>query len=283
MQFLKKNYEKIILGVVVLATLGVVAFLPIMVSQEKKKLDDLESNVIPHNPKPLPPLDLSKEDEFLNRSKNSSISLNLESPHKIFNPVRWQLKNGAPFSNPSGEEIEKLQITKISPLWEIYSLESVSVTAGLPTHYGIGITHQAAAGQSGRNLKTTYVAMNQTTNNFTIVAAEGSEDDVTSMNVTLKLSDSGQTVVLTKAKPFERPEGYMADLVYTPDNKPFLNRRKTDASPIFFANEGYKIVDITEREVVLFQLSNQKNWTKEYNPTNSIAPATSPQTQPNPQ
>ena len=276
MQFLKKNYEKIILGVVVLATLGVVAFLPILVSQERKKLDDLENNVIPHHPKPLDPLDLTKEDEFLARSKSSSISLNLEKPHKIFNPVRWQLKNGAPFRNPSGEEIEKLTVTKISPLYVIYSLETVSATAGLPTHYGIGITHQAAAGQSGRNLKTTYVAMNQTTNNFTIVAAEGSEDDLTSMKVTLKLSDSGQPVVITKAKPFEQPEGYIADLVYTPDNKPFPNRRKTDASPICFANECYKIVDITEREVVLYQLSNQKNWTKEYNPTNSPASQISP-------
>ncbi|HWC60976.1 MAG TPA: hypothetical protein VHC44_14875 [Verrucomicrobiae bacterium] len=274
MQFLKKNYEKIILGVVVLATLGIVAFLPILVSQERKKLDDLESQVIPHNPKPLPPLDLSKEDDFLNRSKNSSVSLNLEKPHKIFNPVRWQLKNGAPFRNPSGEEIEKLTITKISPLYEIYSLTGVSASEGLPTHYGIGITHQAAEAVSKRNLKTTYASMNQTTNNFTVVAAEGPEEDPTS--VTLKLSDTGQTVVITKDKPFERPEGYIADLVYTPDNKAFPNRRKTDASPICFANECYKIVDITEHEVVLFQLSNQKIWTKEYNPTNSAASPASP-------
>ncbi len=274
MQFLKKNYEKIILGVVVLATLGIVAFLPILVSQERKKLDDLESQVIPHNPKPLPPLDLSKEDDFLNRSKNSSVSLNLEKPHKIFNPVRWQLKNSAPFRNPSGEEIEKLTITKISPLYEIYSLTGVSASEGLPTHYGIGITHQAAEAVSKRNLKTTYASMNQTTNNFTVVAAEGPEEDPTS--VTLKLSDTGQTVVITKDKPFERPEGYIADLVYTPDNKAFPNRRKTDASPICFANECYKIVDITEHEVVLFQLSNQKIWTKEYNPTNSAASPASP-------
>ena len=47
MQFLKKNYEKIVLAVVVLVTLGVVAFLPIMVSQEKQKLDDLEHQASP--------------------------------------------------------------------------------------------------------------------------------------------------------------------------------------------------------------------------------------------
>ena len=45
MQFLKKNYEKIVLGAVVVIALGIVAFLPIMVSQENKKLDDLEKKV----------------------------------------------------------------------------------------------------------------------------------------------------------------------------------------------------------------------------------------------
>jgi flagellar basal body-associated protein FliL len=268
MQFLKKNYEKIILGVVVLAALGLVASLPFLVSSEKQKLADQEQIVIKPNLTPLQPLDMTKEDEFIQRA-HDSIAINLDAPHKIFNPVRWQLKNNAPYWNPAGREIDKLEVTKISPLYEIYSLTSVSASEGLPTHYGIGITHQAAARVNERNNpKTTYVAMNQTTNNFTIVAAEGT--DVESASVTLELSDTGKRVTITKAKPYERPEGYMADLVYRPDNKPFPNRRKTDTSPICFANECYKIVDITEREVVLLQLSNQKTWTKEYNPTNSI-------------
>jgi len=270
MQFLKKNYEKIILGVVVLATLGVVAFLPILVSQERTKLATLEEQVIPRHPKALPPLDLSKEDEFISRSR-TAVALNLDTPHKIFNPVRWQLKNGVPFRNPAGGEIHNLVVTSIRPLNEIYTLSGVSASAGLATHYGIAITHEAAATPSGRQPKTTYAEMNHTTNNFTIVAAEGPEEDPNS--VTLKLSDTGERVVLTRdKKSFQRPEGYTADLVYPPENKNFPNRRKTDTAPISFANEYYKIVDITQREVVLLQLSNQKTWTKEYNPTNS-APA----------
>jgi hypothetical protein len=280
MQFLKKNYEKIVLAVVVIAALGVVAFLPIMVSREKQKLDELENQAIPHNPKPLDPLDLSKEDAFVKRSK-AAISLNLYEPHKIFNPVRWQLKpDRTLLRNPAGDEVKSLKVTRISPLYETYSLASVSVSAGLPTHYGIGIKHEAAASVSGRNVKITYASMNQATNNFTILSAEGPEEDPTS--ITLKLSDTGERVVITKEKPYQRPEGYIADLIYTPENKPFMNRRKTDTSPICFANECYKIVDIGEAEVVLLQLSNQKTWTREYNPnsTNSTAPASQPQTNP---
>jgi hypothetical protein len=68
-------------------------------------------------------------------------------------------------------------------------------------------------------------------------------------------------------------EGYLADLVYVPANKTFLTKRKTDSAPICFANECYKIVDIEESEVVLLQLSNQKQWIKELSPTNSTATA----------
>jgi hypothetical protein len=274
MQFLKKNYEKIVLGVVVLATLGIVACLPFLVSGESKKLDALESDVTIRVPKPLEPLVLTNVDDFISRSK-TTVSLNLESPHRIFNPVRWQLKNGKPFKNPAGEEIKALTVTKITPLYEIYSLQTVAASEGVPTHYGIGIKHEGAASVSARtNPKITWAAMNQTTNNFTVVAAEGPEGDPTS--VTLKLSDTGQRVTITKEKPYQRPEAYMADLVYTPENKPFLNRRKTDTGSISFANEYYKIVDITESEVVLLQLSNQKTWIKDYHPTNSAAPTTSP-------
>jgi hypothetical protein len=86
------------------------------------------------------------------------------------------------------------------------------------------------------------------------------------------LSDTGQRVSISKGKPYQRPEGYTADLVYPPENnKQFLGRRKTDAAPICFANECYKIVDISEHEVVLLQNSNGKSYQKEYNPTNSPA------------
>jgi len=264
MQFLKKNYEKVILGVVVLATLGLVAFLPVLVSHEKQKLNDLESKVTDHNPKRLDPLDLSKEDEFIKRSR-TSIALNLDKPHKLFNPVRWQLKNNAPYRNPAGEELDKLQVVKISPLYEVYSLESVNATEGLPTHYGIGITHQAAASvQQRTHPKITYVALNQTTNNFTVV--EGGNDENTP--VTLKLTDTGERVTITKEKPFQRPEGYTADMIYQPTSKTYNGVRKTDTGTINVANELYKIIDITQSEVVLLQLSNQKTQIKEYNPTN---------------
>src|SRR5690348_7681422 len=192
MQFLKKNYEKILLAVVVVAALCVVAFLPILVSQQKKKLNDTENQVIPRNPKPLPPLDLAAQDAMLQRGQ-SNVNLNLGGLHKIFNPVRWQMKaNGMIFPNPAGHEIDILEITKITPLYEYYSLETVSASQGLPTHYGIGIRHEAAGSPAQRSVRITYVPLNVTTNNFTVLRATGPEDNPDS--VTLELTDTHKQV-----------------------------------------------------------------------------------------
>jgi hypothetical protein len=275
MQFLKKNYEKILLAVVVIVALGVVASLPFVVSNEKKKQDELENSVITHNPKPLEPLNLSREDAFVARSK-TQVNLDLVRPHKVFNPVRFQLKaDHTLLRNPAGTEIEQLKITKISPLYEIYSYMSPVVSPGAATHFGIGIQHQAAASTSARNVKTTYAALKQTTNNITILSAEGPEEEPT--GVTIRFVDTGETVTLTKDKPYQRIEAYTADLVYDPEKKAFPNRRKTDTSNICFAGECYKVVDIQESEVVLLQLSNSKQWTiRANNQTNSTAAASQP-------
>jgi hypothetical protein len=124
-----------------------------------------------------------------------------------------------------------------------------------------------------RTVKTTYAAINETTNNFTVLSAEGGTEEEPN-SITIQLTDTGDKVVISKDKPLKRVEGYIADLRYGPENHNFLNRRKTDPTPVYFAGEYYKIVDIKESEVVLLQQSNQKQWIKEYNPTN--APATSP-------
>lgn len=270
MQFLKKNYEKILLAVIVLAALGVVLFLSILVSNEKKRLDDLTSSYLPKHPKAFPPLDLKAEQDLLARAQ-SRVSLDFSSSNRIFNPVRWQMgRDGKIFPNPSGREIEKLEITKLSPLYFIVSLESVSATPGLATHYGIGLTHEAALAVSQRSKKVTYVPLNETTNGFTVVSAEGQEDDPSS--VAVQLSESDQKVTIAKDQPFKRVEGYTVDLYYQPENRHFApNRRVGDA--VYFAGESYKIIDIKESEIVLLQQSNQKQWIKTFSLTNSTATA----------
>lgn len=274
MQFLKKHYEKLILAAVVLAALGVVACLPILVSGERTRLEDLLNSFLPKHPKPLEPLDLNSEQVLLARAQ-SQVTLNFSGSNRVFNPVRWQMdKNSRIFPNPAGHEIELLQVTKLSPLYFIVSLDNVSVSPGLPTHYGISLTHEGALSPYQRGRKITYVPMNVTTNGFAVTNAAGPEEDPTS--VTVQLSDPDQTVTLAKGEPFKRVEGYTVDLFYPPENHHFVpNRRVGDT--ISFAGELYKIIDIKESEVVLLQESNQKQWIKTFSLTTSTSTAPSPQ------
>ena len=76
----------------------------------------------------------------------------------------------------------------------------------------------------------------------------------------LELADSNsQTVSLSKAKPFQRVEGYAADLRYPPDNLNFRDKKVNDLIPI--AGESYKIIAITENEVRVSAISTDKRTT----------------------
>lgn len=270
MQFLKKNYEKILLALIVLAALGVVLFLSILVSNEKQRLQALTNSYLPKHPKSFPPLDLKTYQDLLARAQ-SRVSLDFSSSNRIFNPVRWQMDvHGKIFRNPAGREIDQLQVTKLSPLYFIVSLESVSATPGLATHYGIGMTHEAALLSSQRLKKLTYAPLNETTNGFTVLSAEGQEDDPSS--VTVELAEPEQKLTISKDQPYKKVEGYTVDLFYPPENRHFApNRRVGEA--IYFAGESYKIIDIKESEIVLLQQSNQKQWIKTFSLTNSTATA----------
>ncbi|HLX72696.1 MAG TPA: hypothetical protein VKV04_23995 [Verrucomicrobiae bacterium] len=271
MQFLKKNYEKILLAAVVLAALAVVACLPIIVSQEKQQLQETEKSLVERKPKPLQPLDLQPMQVLLDRAQTTAI---LDLTNKLFNPVRWQLDaHNQLFPNPAGKEIELLQVTKLSPLYFVVSLVSVNPSAGpdMPTHYGIGLQHEAALSPQQRSRKTTYVPLNLTTNGFTVLSAEGPEGDPTS--VTIKLEDLDKQVTITHDQPFKSQEGYTVDFRYPPENRNLpANRRVGDV--ISFGGEGYKIIDIKESEVVLLQQSNQKQWIKKFT-LNASSTATS--------
>jgi hypothetical protein len=200
----------------------------------------------------------------------------LDLTNKLFNPIRWQLdKNGQLFPNPAGGEIEKLQVTKLSPLYFIVSLVNVNPSAGpdMPTHYGIGLQHEAALPPAPHTRKTTFAPLNVTTNGFTILSAEGPEDDPTAL--TIQLADLDKTVTINKDQPFKLQEGYTIDLRYPPQSQPLPANRHVGES-VTFGGETYKIIDIKDSEVVLLQQSNQKQWIKKFTLTNASPTATPP-------
>ena len=55
MQFLKKNYEKILLGLVLLGLVVAAAYLPFRIDDEKQALHELRDKKFDYPVKPLPP------------------------------------------------------------------------------------------------------------------------------------------------------------------------------------------------------------------------------------
>jgi len=89
MDFIKKHYEKILLGVVLVGLAVAVAFLPFKIAAEKQKLDELVTTSTHPRVKPLTNLDLSFADNTLKRM-GTPMLMDLTTSNRLVNPMPWQ-------------------------------------------------------------------------------------------------------------------------------------------------------------------------------------------------
>ncbi|HYG21591.1 MAG TPA: hypothetical protein VEH04_02330 [Verrucomicrobiae bacterium] len=262
MQFIKKNYEKVLLAVVLLGLVAAAGFLLLKVASEKQKQEERRNRIFNRPVKELPEIELGHTEELLKRAE-ATIVLNFsDNLHKIFNPVRWQkTQDGRYVKNPPGQSLEKMELTKITPLFFVVRLESVNI-AESGTRYGFVIEQQAAARPAMRGPRPYYASKGEkreygeNKQAFLVKEVTGNPE---TPDIQLELSDLEQPITVSKEQPYRRVDGYMADLRFPPENRTFTNRRKGDR--IVVAGEEYNIVAITENEVVLSAQSNQKKWT----------------------
>jgi hypothetical protein len=269
MEFLKKHYEKIILGVVLLGLAVAVAFIPFKVASERESLRSKRESLIPRSVKPLTNLDLSLPEAALKRV-TTPVVLDFTTVHRLFNPVPWQKGADGHLIKFDDTHIgpKAVVVTKLSPLYMIISLDSVNISDSGP-RYVISVQKEAAAQPSQRVKKGHYCKLNDKTDSFILRKVDGPPEDPTKL--TLELTDTGETAVVTKDQPFKRVDGYMADLKYGPENKTWTSKR-VGSAPLLFAGEEYNIVAILQNEVVLSAKSNQKKWPIPVN----LTPASNP-------
>lgn len=266
MEFIKKNYEKIILSLVLLGLVGVLAFMPVMIISDQQQMRDLRTTVIPRKVEPLPPLDLSRQQAVLDRLK-SPYEMDFSTTNKLFNPVQWQKnKDGTLKKITTGHEIGPTAavVTKITPLYYIISLDSVAPTnaLGTPPRYTFSVEHQAAALPAQRRPQHQYASVGEKVRDFTFKDDKGPPENPD--RLTLKLTDTGAEVTLSKDKPFQRVDGYSADLKYDPDKLTVTGQRV--GANLKFAGDDYNIIAIDQNEVILLAQSNQKKYTLRYAP-----------------
>src|SRR5277367_3482315 len=146
MDFIKKHYEKIVLSVVLLGLVGALVFLPVLISNDRQKQEDMKEEVIPKRPKPLQPLDMSRQDNVIARLQ-SPYDLDFSTTNRLFNPLEWKKDySGNLIKIVTGHEIgaSAAVVTKITPLYLVLTLDAVQ-TNEMGAIYVIGVEHQAAA------------------------------------------------------------------------------------------------------------------------------------------
>jgi hypothetical protein len=264
MQFIKKNYEKILLGVVMLGLIVAVGFLPFLVANEKQKLDDQRNQLITRPAKPLEAPGTERFDFVLKQVK-TPIALDFSTTNRLFNPVRWVKPPSSPlpYPIPPGKELEKLEIVRMTNLFLTISLETINTTDS-GTRYGITVEQQAAPKAGNRVKRPHFVSKGDKKDTFILRDVKGPPENPTEL--ILELPDSDKPVSIAKDKPFRRVDGYLADLKYSPENRTFPNRRANDSvnGKIVVSGEPYNIVAIAENEVVL-SAPNGKKYTIRYN------------------
>ncbi|MGD1088595.1 MAG: hypothetical protein ABR955_07690 [Verrucomicrobiota bacterium] len=262
MDFLKKHYEKILLGVVLLGLVTAAVLLPFMIMSDRENLEVTRMGIINRVPKPLEPLDLTSESNAIQRLQ-SPYNLDFETTNKLFNPVEWQQAvNGALIKLANGSEVgpRAVVVTQITPLYLLLTLDSVE-TNEFGARYIIDVERQAAQNPWERGQRQHYSSLDEKNETFTIRSVEGPPDNPT--RLVLGLTDTGEEAVLSKDKPFRRVDGYMADLKYGPEDKKWPSQRI--GANLKFDDDEYIIVAINQNEVVLSAKSNQKKTTLPYN------------------
>jgi len=250
---LKKNYEKFLLGAVLIGLAVAIGLLPFKIASERSKSVELTSSIIHINVKELTNLDLSMPEAALKRAA-APVSLNFGEPHKLFNPVPWQKATDGHLIKVEAGNIgpSAVGITKLTPLYLKLTLDSVTVVDS--PRYVIGIEKEAATNPSQRGKTQKYSKLNDKNEVFALREVQGPPDNPT--NIVLELNDSGDRVSISKEQPFRRVDGYMADLKYSPETKTWTNRRVGQS--IAFGGDDYKIVAINKDEVILLAPSGKK-------------------------
>ncbi len=252
MPFLKKHYEKILLGIVLAGLIGVLVFMLFYIAADNEAMEATRNGLINPPAKPLPELDLSTNAAIMKRVA-SPMLLDFESGNKIFNPDDWQKTADGQMVRKANLGPQLAVVTNLTPLYLVLTLESVSINE-LGARYVIGVERQAAPSAARRRKQQRYVSLGDKNDTFELARVDGPPDNPD--DLVLKLADTGESAKVTRTQPFRRVDAYMADVRYDPEKKVFHGCRLN--SKLTIGGTDYVVVDIGPNGLVLEDQSNQK-------------------------
>lgn len=255
MDFLKKHYEKVLLGIMLAGLIGGLVFMLMYISSDQKDMADVAQTLTNPRVKPLTNLDMTILDGAIDRTK-VPYSLDLENTNRLFNPLEWQksLDNQGLILKTTRTGPQVVVVTNISPLYTIIWLDSV-ITNELGVRYVIKVERQGATAFAKRRPVTHYVSKDDKPNvDFALVEVKGAVENPD--DLALKLADSNETVHIGKDRPYRKISAYSADFRYDPERKVFRGKRAGDKVP--FGGGEYTVEEVNQNELILEDQSNHK-------------------------
>ena len=248
MQFLKKHYEKIVLGVVLLGVAATSLLLTMRAGDERQKLAEQLLQKVREKPKPLKLIDLAGSMASLERLSQPSV-VTLSGEHKTFNPGTWIRKADgsiAPVGDKGGRGAEGLDLVAIHPLNLSVTYATVAGT-GEPYRYQFIVVRDHEK-QAAKRRPTTISLTEGTKNDlFVLREVHGPKDNPT--EVVIEVLSGNERVTLAKDKAYTKGMDFSADIRYEAENKNFTAKRPGES--LVLSGVTYKIVAIQKDELVV--------------------------------
>lgn len=258
MEFLKKHYEKLILGAVLLG-LAVAAFmLTVQVQSVREAISKNEQEIQGRKKKSIPPVDLSAGEAAVTRLSKPVVVQFAGPDHNLANPVPWgrdKSSNLFKIVPGRGTGPDGLRVKQLNPLNLVIAYEETA-GKGDELRYKFGITKEYAkqAAARRRNSLSVTVGAKSSDGTFVLREVKGAKEDPSEL--VCELVETGESFTVTKERPFTKGFGYSVDLAYQIAKQDFNGKRVDDQ--LSLSGSNYKIVAITKDEVVVSDPDTKK-------------------------
>ena len=261
MDFLKKHYEKITLGAILL---GLTIVAVILVSGEASGGSQSGEQVAPPQTA-YQPLNLTTQEMAVARLK-APPKVKILGENLTFNPVLWVTMPGGQLRkiSPGERGPEALKILKVTEI--PFSIEYLRVAA---SSYQFVITTNVAG--NGKIEKADRYVSNRLNEKppgsfFILREIKGKAEDPDGF--VLELNDTKQKVTVSKGLPYRRVQEYSVELRYEPENKTFRDQR--EGGILLFENDAYKLVAINSAFIRFQSLLTGRQTTVQFPPSPQI-------------
>ncbi len=257
----KLHYEKVLLVLVVLGLGVAVGFLYYLTGKVQEEASQITGTYEKKKVKAPPPLDLAPYRAALAFAKNPP-GVQLSLPHKVFTPVKWvRAQDGRIIADRSGKSVgpDALKIDLLKALNTV-----VRFVGSSPDGYVVEFLAEAADRPEFRKARSFTMPLEdkigipggtaKSPNQLWLREVKGAKE--TPDQLVFEFTKTKERITISKDKAFVRADAYLADLTYPPENRQFKGLRRD--AVISFGGEEYKIVEITENEVVISNRLNEK-------------------------